>query len=261
MESMERVESLNRQYLRMASEHGERDGMEGYRSRILQRNRVEGLLRADNRHLDGVCYVYYDITSMVSMEAIFADIKITEAHLEELFDGLEDALQDMEAYLLRQSDLCLEPKYIMRNSETGKWAFLYIPGYGGNQAQELEKLAEYIMEHMDYSDIFLQERVYTLYDDVIRWGKKALPVEFIQLWRKTGKEKEDPFLPGEKKETVHGEASALPAPKAEETGTPDKCEIEKKTGERKKFVRKIYRTPYRGMEIQNVLQPPLTETL
>lgn len=255
---MERVESLNRQYLRMASERNERDGMEGYRSRILQRNRVEGLLRMDQRHLDGVCYAYYDITFMGSMEEIYACRKMTEICLEELFDGLEAALQDMEVYLLRQSDLCLKPEYVMRNSETGRWAFLYVPGYGGNQTQDLERLAEYIIEHMDYSDEFLQERIYALYDDVIRLGGKVQPAGLLQLWRKTGKEREE-------------EASDLPVSEPAAIGTREKSESEKEkekeqtmernAEKRKGYIRKIYRTPYRGTEIQNVSQPPLTETL
>lgn len=257
---MERVESLNRQYLRMTSERNEGDGMEGYRSRILQRNRVEGLLRMDQRHLDGVCYAYYDITFMGSMEEIYAGRKMTEICLEEVFDGLEAALQDMEAYLLRQSDLCLKPEYVMRNSETGRWAFLYISGYKGNQTQDLERLAEYIMEHMDYADELLQERVYALYDDVVRLGGKVQPAGLLQLWRKTGKEREE-------------EASELPVSEAV-IGTREKSEAEKEkdkekekvkekekekeqTAERnaekrKIYIRKIYRTPYRGVTFHTV---------
>lgn len=253
---MERVESLNRQYLRMTSEGNEGDGMEGYRSRILQKNRVNGLLQMDKRHLDGICYSYYDVTSMGSMEEIFADRKLTETCLEELFDGLETALQGMEAYLLKQSDLCLKPEYLMRNAETGRWAFLYVPGYGGNQAQDLERLTEYVMEHMDYSDEFLQERVYALYNDVIRSGGKALPSGYVQLWRKTGRGKSEISPPEETYEAACGGAEGLPQAETAEIRLPDvrerEAETERKAEKSIKYVRKIYRTPYRGTEIQNV---------
>lgn len=253
---MERVESLNRQYLRRISEQNEENGMESYRSRILQKNRVEGLLQMDKRHLDGICYQYYDTTSMGSMEEMSAGGKITEKCLEEIFDGLEDALQDMEEYLLKQSDLCLKPEYIMKNYETGRWFFLYIPGYDGDQAADLEKLTEYLIEHMDYSDESLQERVYELYNSVIRMGERTAPAGVIQLWKQTRQERSPIILPEQKDRYITEERVFSPQSETEEDGERNISGTEKK-----KWRRKIYRTPYRGMEIKNVSQPPLTETL
>ena len=253
---MERVESLSRQYLRRVSEQNEESGMESYRSRILQKNRVDGLLQMDKRYLDGICYQYYDITSMGSMGEMCAGGKITEKCLEEMFDGLETALQDMEVYLLKQSDLCLKPEYIMKNYETGRWAFLYIPGYDGDQAADLEKLTEYLIEHLDYSDESLQEGVYELYNSVIQLGERAAPTGMIQLWKQARQERAPILLPKQKEQSATEERELSPQSETEEDGARNKSGPEKK-----RWRRKIYRTPYRGMEIKNVSQPPLTETL
>lgn len=242
---MEMVEGLNNRYLRRAVQENE-DEMEGYRSRILQRNKVAGLLPVDKRYMDGECYLYYEVTGMRSLKEIFLKRKMKERDLDRLFESMEDTLQSMEAYLLKQGDLCLKAEYIMEETETGKWNFLYIPDYGGSQAEDMEGVAEFMLEHMDCSEEKAMERVYDFYSELLQNGMQAKAGEIARMWKRNQKDTldEDKYTQTEKGEAVQ------PVEQEQKTEKLIRVEKGRKFGSRR-WERKIYKVPYRGQ--------PLTE--
>lgn len=237
---MEIVESLNHQYLRMVIKQETEEAMESYRSRILQKNKVPSLLSLDRRYIDGVSYCYYEVTAMCSMENTFLNRKITEMQLDQLFESLEHTLFCMEEYLLKAGDLCLKPEYIMEDSETGQWNFLYIPDYSGSQKQDVENIAEFMLDHIDCSEEMLMERVYEFYSDLLQSGEQIGVSEILRIWKRSKKEKVQEENGDEEMENADVEESEEIAQMKEK---------EKTRWREKVWQRRIYKVPYRGDEL------------
>lgn len=192
---MERVTSLNRQYLRMVVEQENEQGMEGYRGRILQQNRIEGLLEMSRRYMDDICYYYYDVTGMSSLENLLQQETLTDERLNQLFEMLEETLQHMDAYLMKQEDLCLRPECIMEKEETGEWFFLYFPEYRGKQSEDMEHLGEFMLQHLSCLEEATVQQIYECYSHIVQVGEELSVRELAKFWNKeTVKEEEKDMI-------------------------------------------------------------------
>ncbi len=178
---MEIVENLNRCYLKKDINIEEKEGQEKYRFRMIQKNKISGLLQVDQRNLDGCVYLYYDITGMQSMKKLQCVIDVH--FMDKFVSELERLLLNLEAYLLQQGEVCLLPECIWSDSKTEKWRFMYIPGLKKEQKADMEHLLEFIMDHVDCSDEEGLERFYDFYSDVLQ-GEFPSIREFIKLWQK-----------------------------------------------------------------------------
>jgi len=179
---MEIVENLNRRYIRktFVAENGE--GLDGYRVRMVQANKIPELVRVDKRCLDGCSYLYYDITRMQSMseKEPVINVETMDAFIEEL----ERLLGELEEYLLVQQEVCLLPEYIWCDGKNGKWRFVYIPKYKSGQKKDIERLLEFLMDHIDCQDENGLERFYGFYSDALQCLELLTISEIIRLWKK-----------------------------------------------------------------------------
>lgn len=243
---MEIIENLNRRYLRIPLEKENETGMEGYRSRVLQRNKLENLLKADKRYIDGVAYLYYEITGMGNLTEVWSGSKTTVNRMNMFVDGLEKVLQELQEYLLSQEDICLCPEYIMMDVRGEKIFFLYIPHYEGEQMQDLEHFLEFMIDSMDFDDEEGMERLYSFYNEVMQNGGRVRLWDLVHLWKK-----EEQFF--KYKETEKNiEASDICM--VEEQGDCfEDYECEKWIGRGK-----IYSVPYHGIKMTQTKDEPLT---
>ncbi len=233
---MERVINLNHQYLRVIIEQMSEQGMEGYRSRVLQQNRIKGLLEMDKRYLDNVCYYYYDVTSMNSLENLMAQGTITSGRLNQMFEILGETLEHMNSYLMKQEDLCLRPECMLEKEETGDWFFLYLPEYQGNQRQDVEHLAEFMLQHVEGLEEETVENLYRFYSDVIQAGEELSVGGLVKLWNRAFQKQEQEILEVEpKRELICAEPAFV--------YTGEKFFSDDQDGRRKRG--RIYQVPYR----------------
>jgi len=220
---MEIVENLNNRYIRKSFLQERDEGLEGYRVRMLQANKIPGLVKVDRRCLDGCTYLYYDITRMRSMQEKepVINVEMMDAFVEEL----EQLLGELEEYLLVQQEVCLRPEYIWSDEKIGKWRFVYIPEYKSGSQKDIEGLLEFLMDHIDSRDENGLERFYDFYSDALQCLETLTISEIIRLWKK-----------GEPKK--------------------DRCEgiigtVQRQTEEREgeSYKGKIYSVPFRGTKV------------
>ena len=205
--------------------------MEGYRGRILQQNKIGGLLEMSRRYMDNVCYYYYDVTGLISLENILQQELLTRDRLDRLFGQLEKTLQNMDAYLMRQEDLCLRPECIWEREKTGEWFFLYVPEYIGRQMEDMEYWGECMLQHLGGLEEKAAGQIYELYSFIVQTGDEMTVRELAAFWqRETTREREEK----ERKEITHA---------CRETQVPYLADQESFHAETE-FRRRIYRVPY-----------------
>ena len=100
----------------------------GYIYRMMELNRIDGLLACSVRHIDGSKYLYYDITGKQSVESLYGSRKVPPATLWSFLRCLGGIRQSLSEYLLDDTRLMLDPPYIYYEFRTGKFCFTYLPG-------------------------------------------------------------------------------------------------------------------------------------
>lgn len=145
------------------------EAAEGYQYRMLAANSIPGLLACSGRKIDGLEYLYYDVTAGKSLEAIISD-SFSGAELDNLLRDLIRVNRTLKEYLLGQSGVLLDPRLIFRAENSGAWQFIYHPDKSASAYSDmtLHNLAEYLAMHVDPGDRRAAEiscRLCTLTDD------------------------------------------------------------------------------------------------
>ena len=101
---------------------------EGYQYRMLEMNRIEGLLFCGLRYIDGVRYLYYDITGKQSLQGLYEGRKIAGAELFRLLADMERVTRSLAGYLLDEQHLVLTKEQVFYDFGSGNYCFTYYPG-------------------------------------------------------------------------------------------------------------------------------------
>ena len=168
--------------------HDDRVISEDYETRMLSKNRIEGLLGCEERMINGEGFLYYDISSRHTLKSVFSEEIIGFELVRSLFTSMIRLCSEMEKYLLYDDGLILDPEYIYYDIESKEFFFLY---YKDDQSGKPGPLFEFLTEHLDNDDFSAVEAVYQMYDmskrsfyaldEILRWFEE----EYLE-------EKEDP---------------------------------------------------------------------
>lgn len=187
--------------------HSETGWNDTYTIRMISGNKIPGLLRFQEKWMDGTSRFYYDITSRQPLNRLTEYKKMTGTELRTLISDLILVLKQMERYLLDERRICLRPEYIYIEPETYHGNFCLIPGYWSDFAKEFLEFAQYILDHVDHSDgeavvlafsVFRESRKENFgVDDMERClGKKQKVEEIVEI----PKQKPKPALQEEQKD-------------------------------------------------------------
>ena len=100
----------------------------GYQYRMLEMNRIEGILPCGLRHIDGESFLYYETTGKQSLNALYEGRGIPGAELFRLLEALLEVSETLSGYLLDEQHLVLTGDQIFYDLSSGKYSFTYYPG-------------------------------------------------------------------------------------------------------------------------------------
>lgn len=166
---MERIEFANDlccNYLTIPYEGGESD----FALRMMTENVTNTFLPLELRRLDGEIFLYYNISGMQNMEILYGEKPIDRKTFLAFIRQLHEAMEESRELFLPGDGICLEPFMLFWDLGAEKWKFTYIPE-GDKRAdrevqKEREKLAEFLVTHIDYDDRDLTETVYRFYEEI-----------------------------------------------------------------------------------------------
>lgn len=149
-----------------------------YQYCILSRGGIKGLLPCSLRYLNGLAYLYYDITSKQSIMQLYGKRCITREWLKDFLWSLGQIQMELGRFLLDERNILWYPEQIFQELEGNVFSFLYIPYYEGEGC--FLKLLEYLVEHIDYEDELLVECVYKMYEQYERNGDVYLQAQIFE---------------------------------------------------------------------------------
>ena len=167
-----------------------------YQCRQLTSNKIEEILRCSMRHVNGMTYFYYDISSRTTMESLYRDRKMTYRQIRELFEQLYHIYCRVGDFFLDETRMVFSPEYIFYDLSRKKYIGLYYPDY--EEDRPYEPLMDYLLEHMDNEDERLGESIYQIYERAEDSGFSLRDALQILGESEEKEEKEEPAArPGE----------------------------------------------------------------
>ncbi len=138
---------------------------EGYESRMLSQNSVEGLLEFKIRQMEEGVRFYYKITSKQPLIRLLENQKLVAEQIRNLMIGIFGVLERMEGYLLQEQHILLDPEYFYVDPETFRIGLCLVPGFECDFPTDFGKLLERILESVDHQDKESVVLAYGLYQE------------------------------------------------------------------------------------------------
>ena len=157
------VSELDSHYLVLTISPGEKD----YQIPMLLSNPVHGILPVHLQEPDGMCELWYEITSLRPVSEVFRAKKITPEEMLRIFLSVSDTVSELERFLLRSSGIQLNPELIYQN-DAEEIFFCYSPAQGISSQENLGLLARFIVDHIDYADRETTRLAYDLFQESMK---------------------------------------------------------------------------------------------
>ncbi len=143
-----------------------------YQYCILSRGGIKGLLPCSLRYINGLAYLYYDISSKQNISQLFESRVITREWMKDFIWSYRQIQQELDRFLLDEHNVIWYPEQVFLDLDNRTFSFMYIPYY--KQENGFGKLVDFWVEHIDYEDETLVEFVYRVYDRLEKSGDAYL---------------------------------------------------------------------------------------
>ncbi len=124
--------------------------MQGYSFKMLENNKIKGVLPCKIRIEDGKGYLYADITNKRSLTVLYQDKEMQLEDMLYIFQHLLSILEEMRNYLLTEKMIWFDPQYIYEEEEEGSLYIVVLPWQ--EEFQGFHKLAEFFLEKINHRD-------------------------------------------------------------------------------------------------------------
>ncbi len=140
---------MYRNYLVVLQEENEKTT---YEIRMMQNNKILGFLPMQVKHIDGLDYYYYDISSLQPCFEVYQKAKFSREQIMKLVEGIIATIEKGKEYLLMENNFVLEPKHLFIDPSNLKVSLCYIPGYCKEIVEQFSSLLEFILDRVDYQE-------------------------------------------------------------------------------------------------------------
>lgn len=149
-----------------------------YQYCILSRGGIKGLLPCSLRYINGLAYLYYDISSKQNVAQLFSARCITRQWVKDFLWSMQQIQQELGRFLLDDKNVIWYPEQIFQDLESNLFSFLYIPYYEGESS--FGQLLEFLVEHVDYDDEVLVDCIFHMYEQLERNGDVYLQAQIFE---------------------------------------------------------------------------------
>ena len=141
-----------------------------YKLKMLEANKIPGLLPLEIREEDGNKVLFYDISSKESFSSVASSRTLQMEDIRTLIFSFNRILKNIDAYLLDADDLILSKEYIYISGDKLEPVLCYCPGYGGSFSEGLSSLLQDLLGMVDSNDHQAVVSLYGLFQSSIKPG-------------------------------------------------------------------------------------------
>lgn len=133
-----------------------------YSFKMLEKNKIAGVLSCKERMEDGKAYLYLDISGKKNFQQEYKEKEMELEDMILIFQQLLPILEELKKYLLSEKMAILEPEYIFRDMEDGSLYITVLP-WEREENNSLHKLAEFFLEKINHKDEYGVNAAYQFY--------------------------------------------------------------------------------------------------
>lgn len=123
---------------------------EDYQMKMMQANKIEGLLPLIGKGMEGKSQYFYEISEMASLRSLYEKEEMGKETLEKFLTQFMGVLDNVQRYLLDINRILLEPEYIFCKNET--YYFCYLPVQDADLCTEFHRLTEYFVSKINHRE-------------------------------------------------------------------------------------------------------------
>ncbi len=151
--------NLNKSYLILT----DRETEECFEWKMLENNRIRGLLPVHCRHNAGESAAWYDISGTQSLDRYLETAPVDGRFFRMLLSELKRMGELLPSYLLLQQDLLLDPELIFIRHDGTQVYFCYHPETTKDLFLALRELMEMLLQRVDHRDEEAVRTAYAIY--------------------------------------------------------------------------------------------------
>lgn len=156
---------MKHNYLIMEPEEVRHDS---YEIHMMAENRIEGLLKFHVKQVDNQKFYYYEITSKQPLNRVLEYHSLGKDELKKLIEDIGRTLGRLEAYLLKEKQILLEPEYIYVEPEKFTVYLCLVPGRQVGFPEEMTGLLRYLLGKVNHQDKECVVMAYGMYQESLK---------------------------------------------------------------------------------------------
>ena len=121
-----------------------------YAFKMLEKNRISGVLLGKERMEDGKKYWYVDISRKKNLIQEYQDKEMQLEDMIILFQEIIPVLEEIRKYLLNESMVVMDPQFIYKDLDDNRIHILILPWK--QEEKTIHKLAEFFLEKINHRD-------------------------------------------------------------------------------------------------------------
>ena len=119
---------------------------ENFELRMLEENRIDGILPMTVCDNDGILDLNYDITGMLPLSEVLLNRRLTGGDIRHIVLSLKHILTGLGPFLLSGTGMILSAESVYTDPVTLSPYFLYLPGRDESFSSSLTDLLEHLMK-------------------------------------------------------------------------------------------------------------------
>ncbi len=139
---------------------------DSYQRRMLEQNKIQGLLSFHSSQKDGMLQLNYEITSLQPLDGIFEKKKMGYQDIVFLLTGIRNILEELQKYLLNPAQILFAPQYIFLGPDRGSVYLCYVPCVCREESIVL--LAEFVLKRLEHADGQAVKIGYSFYQEALK---------------------------------------------------------------------------------------------
>lgn len=150
----------------------------GYQIPMLLQNRIPGMLPVYMQTVDGIQRLCYEVTSYEPLTKRFEAERMNRQTMFQLLLAVNSILEEADRYLLNGNHVVLDPEYIFTGIQEHDICFCYDPQAEEKDTDSLNRIARFILDHIDYEEKEIVEIAYALFQESMKANSSIR--DFIQ---------------------------------------------------------------------------------
>lgn len=152
---------------------------EGYEMKMLEYNKIDGLLPIEQLIEDGVISYSYNITGKRALDYFLEEKNVEAELLRNLLCRCVHVCREIEKYLLNENHLLMELNTIFIENETEELYFCYQPGKTGLMTDSFRGLLEVLLQKLNHDKEENIKIAYDLYQKTLEENYSFLELQKV----------------------------------------------------------------------------------